>query len=319
MKILKITLLNINSLKGKHTINFRDEKFSKGLFTITGATGAGKTTILDAICVAMYAKTPRLSNPNELMSKYSGECFCEVEFEINGIEYRSKWSQRRARKKFDGKFQIAQMELAILKDGKIIESKLQEVPKRIEEIIHLDFKRFTKSIMLAQGSFDAFLKANPNERANLLEKITGMEIYTQISKRVFERKKIELERFEELKKEIGLIEILSSNDIIQIQIQTTQRRSQREDLKKIVHAIYEKINWLKNRENIKKEIQRHKEKLSLLEEEQKKQKLQFDKLSLAKKAKQHELSFQLFQDRLKKEMIKHTSKPVAAILDMQEI
>ncbi len=298
MKILKITLLNINSLKGQHSIDFRDEKFSKGLFAITGATGAGKTTILDAICVAMYAKTPRLSNPNELMSKYSGECFCEVEFEINGIEYRSRWSQRRARKKFDGKFQIAQMELSLLENGKIIESKLQEVPKKVEEIIHLDFKRFTKSIMLAQGSFDAFLKSNPNERAHLLEKITGMEIYTQISQKVFERKKIELEKFESLKKELGSIKLLSSTDIIQINIQIEQRKEQRESLKQRVHKLHEKINWLKNIEELKELVCKQKDNISILKESQKKQKPQFDKLSLAKKAKRHELSFLRFQDRV---------------------
>lgn len=298
MKILKITLLNINSLKGKHTIDFREERFSKGLFAITGATGAGKTTILDAICVAMYAKTPRLSNPNELMSKYSGECFCEVEFEIDNIGYRSRWSQRRARKKFDGKFQIAQMELSLLKDGKIIESKLQEVPKKIEKIIHLDFKRFTKSIMLAQGSFDAFLKSNPNERANLLEKITGMEIYTQISQKVFERKKIELENFEALKKEIGAIELLSSTDIVQINIQIKERKAQREYLKKRVHKLHEKINWIKNIEELKKLISEQKEKIIKLQEKQKREKPQFDRLFLAKKANKHELSLRLYQDRL---------------------
>ncbi len=298
MRILKITLLNINSLKGKHTIDFRDDRFSKGLFAITGATGAGKTTILDAICVAMYAKTPRLNNPNELMSKYSGECFCEVEFEIDNIGYRSRWSQRRARKKFDGKFQIAQMELSLLEDGKIIESKLQEVPKRIEEIIHLDFKRFTKSIMLAQGSFDAFLKSNQNERANLLEKITGMEIYTQISQKVFEKKKVELEKFESLKKEVGSIELLSSSEITQITVQIKQRKIQREDLKKILHKLHEKINWLKNIEELKKSIHEQKDEITNLKENQKKQKPQFDKLTLAKKAKKHELSFKLFQDRL---------------------
>ncbi len=301
MKILKITLLNINSLKGKHSIDFRDEKFSKGLFTITGATGAGKTTILDAICVAMYAKTPRLSNPNELMSKYCGECFCEVEFEINQVEYRSKWSQRRARKKIDGKFQTAQMELSLLKDGKIIESRLQNVPKRVEEIIHLDFKRFTKSIMLAQGSFDAFLKANTNERANLLEKITGMEIYTQISQKVFEKKKVELEKFEKLKKDLGGIEILSSNEIIEIKIQIDQRKIQKEELKKVIYTIHEEINWIKNRENLKKAVQKYKKRLLILEEEQIKKRTKFDKLVLAQKAQEHELSFEILQDRLKQE------------------
>ena len=78
MKILKIKSLNINSLKGEFEVDF--EKFLKdeSLFAITGPTGAGKSTILDIITCAMYARTARLSNPNELISRHTAECLCEV-------------------------------------------------------------------------------------------------------------------------------------------------------------------------------------------------------------------------------------------------
>ena len=186
MKILKIKLLNINSLKGEFEVDF--EKFLKdeSLFAITGPTGAGKSTILDVITCALYGRTARLSNPNELMSRHTGECLCEVEFEVKGKVYRSSWSQKRARKSADGAFQSAKMEVSEIESGKVLESYLSKVPKYIEELSGLDFDRFIQSMMLAQGSFDAFLKAKENERSSLLEKITGTQIYKQISQEIYQ-------------------------------------------------------------------------------------------------------------------------------------
>ncbi len=209
MKIVKIRLLNINSLKGEFEIDF--EKFLKdeSLFAITGATGAGKSTLLDVITCALYGRTARLANPNELMSRHTGECLCEVEFEVKGKVYRSSWSQKRARSKADGKFQNAKMEISEVQSGKILESYLSKVPKYNEALSGLDFDRFIQSMMLAQGSFDAFLKAKEGERSSLLENITGTQIYKQISceiHEIYSTKKKEIEFDESL---LGNIELLS--------------------------------------------------------------------------------------------------------------
>ena len=133
MKILKVKSLNINSLKGEFEVDF--EKFLKdeSLFAITGPTGAGKSTILDVITCALYGRTARLTNPNELMSRHTGECLCEVEFEVKGKVYRSSWSQKRARKSPEGAFQSAKMELSVVESGKILESLISKVPKYIED------------------------------------------------------------------------------------------------------------------------------------------------------------------------------------------
>ncbi|MBN2816043.1 MAG: AAA family ATPase [Campylobacterales bacterium] len=214
MKILKVKSLNINSLKGEFEINFEEFLNGESLFAITGPTGSGKSTILDVITCALYGRTPRLSSPpNELMSRHTGECLCEVEFEVKGKVYRSSWSQKRARNKADGNFQTAKMEIVDLEENKILESKLREVPKVMEEISGLDFDRFIQSMMLAQGSFDAFLKAKETERSTLLENITGTQIYKLISQEIYEtysQKKKDIEN-EEIA--LGSIELLDKEKV----------------------------------------------------------------------------------------------------------
>lgn len=194
MKILSLRLKNLNSLKGEWKIHFAAEPFAgNGLFAITGPTGAGKTTLLDAICLALYHRTPRMStlsaSGNELMTRHTADCLAEVEFEVRGQGYRAFWSQRRARDKVDGALQAPKVELARIADGEILTDKIREKESLTAELTGLDFERFTKSMLLAQGGFAAFLEANANQRAELLEELTGTEVYGQISQQVYERTK----------------------------------------------------------------------------------------------------------------------------------
>lgn len=191
MKILELRFKNLNSLYGEWLINFSDPEYiSNGIFALTGPTGAGKSTILDAICLALYGATPRLGkitkSGNEIMSRQTGECYAEVTFESQAGQFRCHWSQHRARRKSDGNLTDARHEISDAHTGKPIETKKSLVSGVIEEKTGMDFERFTRSILLAQGGFDTFLKANAEKKSKILEQITGTEIYTEISRRVHE-------------------------------------------------------------------------------------------------------------------------------------
>ena len=221
MKILSLRLKNLNSLKGEWKIDFTRSPFrDSGLFAITGPTGAGKTTLLDAICLALYHQTPRMKNisasGNELMTRHTADCLAEVEFEIKGEGYRAFWSQRRSRDKIDGKLQAPKVELARL-DGTIITTKINDKLNLTEQLSGLDFGRFTKSMLLAQGGFAAFLHADANERAELLEELTGTDIYAQISKRVFEQTREQQHALGQLEARAQGMELLSDEQRRQAQ------------------------------------------------------------------------------------------------------
>jgi len=266
MKIISLRFKNINSLKGEWKIDFSQEPFaSNGLFAITGPTGAGKTTLLDAICLALYHQTPRLNEPSpaeKVMTRHTSECLAEVEFSVKDKHYRAFWEVRRARNKSDGKLQGAKVELAVLggpssgngtddetSGDVILADKVRDKLDCIAEISGLDFGRFTKSMLLAQGGFSAFLNAAAGERAELLEELTGTEVYGQISAQVFDR-------FREKKSELTLLEaktesfdLLESAQIESFEIQRFEISEQilaQQNQQKVIQA---QLEWLKNLES----------------------------------------------------------------------
>lgn len=275
MKILKLRFKNLNSLAGEWEVDFTHPDYTEtGIFAITGPTGAGKTTILDAIALALYGKTPRLDkiskSENEIITRQTGECFAEVEFETNKGSFRAHWSQRRSRGNADGALQQSQHEIADLITGEVLENKIKNVLEKVEEVTGLDFARFTRSILLAQGSFAAFLKANSNERSEILEQITGTDIYSEISIKVHERNTAEKKKLDELQAFLGGLQLLGKEelDALKKDIESKNTDIQEVSVKKKesdtalgwLHAITKLEGELKDLEEAKKKHQKEKEK-----------------------------------------------------------
>lgn len=261
MRILRVRFKNLNSLVGEWEIDFTFPAYtSDGIFAITGPTGAGKTTILDAICLGLYGRTPRLNkvtkNDNEIMSRQTGECFAEVIFETQAGRFCCHWRQRRARKKPGGELQPPRHEIANADTGQIFETKLRGVAEQIEAVTGMDFDRFTRSMLLAQGDFAAFLQAVPDDRAPILEQITGTEIYSQISIRVHERRSEERKRLDTLLAELAGIQLLSIDDERQLNVGLAHKIQQDAALNQQIAQKGQAIAWLDGITRLRQEVKR---------------------------------------------------------------
>ena len=234
MKILQIHFQNLNSLAGEWRIDFTHVEYAaNGIFAITGPTGSGKTTLLDAFCLALYGRTPRLEriteSSNEIMSRHTGVCFSEVLFETKKGRYRCHWSQRRARGQATGKLQSVRHEIVDDCSGSVLESKLKDVARAVEEVTGMNFDQFIRSVLLAQGGFAAFLQASSDERAPILEQITGSEIYSRISQKVHQRRGEEQQRFALLAAEQASVTLLTTGEVEAITADLTGKKAAGEE------------------------------------------------------------------------------------------
>ncbi len=261
MKINQLRFKNLNSLAGEWSIDFTaPEYITDGIFAIAGPTGAGKSTILDAICLALYGRTPRLKtiskSTNEIMSRQTGVCFAEVVFETKEGCYMAYWSQRRAREKADGALQNPEHELSDTATKKVLTSQLTATAKEIEKKSGMDYGRFIQSMMLAQGGFAAFLQASGNERAPILEQITGTEIYSNISIHVFERQRTEKAQLENLKAENSGIKLLSREEEEQASKDLAEKNTDQANLSTKVEQLDNAVKWLATIDTIKTELEK---------------------------------------------------------------
>ncbi|MGY6566448.1 MAG: AAA family ATPase [Halomonadaceae bacterium] len=209
MKILALRLANLASLPGPLELDFTAPPLSDaGLFAITGPTGAGKSTLLDALCLALYGNTPRLrqapgrdaplpdvegetvstADPRTLLRRGTAGGYAEVDFlGRDGRRYRARWAVRRAREKASGRLQAVEQSLTDLDDERLLTAQKREFAELLPERLGLTFDQFTRAVLLAQSEFAAFLKADDNERSDLLERLTGTAEYSRISEAAYRR------------------------------------------------------------------------------------------------------------------------------------
>ncbi|MCX2522998.1 AAA family ATPase [Larsenimonas rhizosphaerae] len=211
MRIQRLVIHNLASLAGPHTIDFDAGPLAScGLFAITGPTGAGKSTLLDALCLALYGTTPRLrhatqqsaktpdvegdslamNDPRTLLRRGASQGFAEVTFiGIDNAAYTARWSVRRARDKAGGRLQASDQQLVRVSDNTVLNRHKREFQAEIAARLGLGFEQFTRSVLLAQSEFSAFLNADDNARSELLEKLTDTDIYSRLSREAYQREK----------------------------------------------------------------------------------------------------------------------------------
>lgn len=261
MKLLELRFKNLNSLENEWVIDFNHPEFEQnGIFAIAGPTGAGKTTLLDAICLALYGRTPRLdtisSSQNEIMSKQHAECFVELKFQTSNGLYSAHWSQRKAHNRPDGKLQQVKRELFDLKSERLLSSRISEVNQLITQITGLDFDRFTRTILLAQGRFADFLNAKEEERSPILEQITGTQIYSDISIKVHQIKSQEEKKLTELSAALDGITLLNDDELTELNNALSDSNQQLKIIDDQQKHINKLIRWWEESEAAKNTKQR---------------------------------------------------------------
>ena len=254
MKILAIRGRNLASLEGEFALDFTTEPLaSASIFSISGPTGSGKSTLLDAMCLALFARTPRTEqakerqvklkdvnndqlsqgDPRFLLRRGTASCYAEVDFvALNGHTYRSRWSVSRARDHEDGRLKAAQITLIDLDTNQEEKGNVSVLQTRIVELIGLTFEQFTRSVLLAQNDFSTFLKAEQGEKASLLEKLTGTELYSHISQAIYTKSSEAKNAYEQLNLQTKGVDLLPDEEVQRLQASLKEAQIALTDLEK---------------------------------------------------------------------------------------
>lgn len=290
MKILAIRLKNLASIEGTFEVDFQSEPLrSAGIFAISGPTGAGKSTILDALCLALYDKTPRFAASGEnlylkdmgesqvnqsdvknILRRGMGEGFAEVDFVgATGHRYRSRWFVRRARSKSTGSLQAQTMQVTDLDTEEELQGTKTELLNQLAALVGLTYEQFTRTVLLAQNDFTTFLKSREAAKAELLEKLTGTEIYSRISKEIYARYKEAEQELNQLKSTVSLIEVLTEEESMALQQEKAVVIERREKGVKQLAELNEKQNVVRSL-ILQRELLMQKQKEEAQEEEKRK-------------------------------------------------
>lgn len=304
MQIRRILLRNLHSIRSEVVIDFMASPLAdSGLFAITGDTGAGKTTILDAITLAMYGQLCRKANPVEALSHGAEEAFSECDFEAGGRIVRCQWRCWIPRSKKENPLPKTERTVAEWDEERheflvVAERKIKEVDAFVEEVSGLDFERFTRSAMLAQGDFAAFLKAQPRERSELLERITGTELYSELSKAAHERGNLEKAKLTELAAKRESLHVFSKEEMAEIKTALEQKQQDAKLSQENLNRAKSNLQWLRQLSQLRQQFLVASQNLAALEAEKSMQLDMETRLSLHRKTLPLHPTLARFDDKL---------------------
>ncbi len=260
MKLRRLTFKNLNSLAGTWSVNFDDPGFSGGLFAITGPTGAGKTTLLDALCLALFRRTPRLglvtASANEIMTRGTKECFAEATFSVDGADYTAYWSQKKTSGRGGAeKLQPPKCRFSRLAPVEaVLAEKADAMDRAVESVCRLDFERFTRTVVLPQGGFAAFLRADPKSRARLLEELTGAGLYRAISRQVYVRAKDEKDKLERIVMAAAERRVMSAEERAAARARVDESLGREKRLREETDELRAAAEWYRRRDELSRQI-----------------------------------------------------------------
>jgi len=300
MKILKIKLKNLNSLKGTHELDFTNAPLQDcGLFVITGNTGAGKSTILDAITLALFGRVPRFESrtAEEVLTHGMKECYAEVTFASQGKQYSSRWSIQKNSK---GNLKRAHREIADAQTNKILAKGTRDANRLIPKLLQgLEFEHFVRSVMLAQGDFVAFLKGT-EDRSQILERLTNSERYSQLSKAAHLRHKEAETALEREKNRIEEVQLLTDEDVENIQNELEEAEKNVKHIAKDNKQLQDQLQAIEQIEKWQAQKEKLQQSLQEISEKQKALTKDFERLAQHQKAQPFEQDWQKIQ-QLQKE------------------
>lgn len=283
MKLKKLTIDNIASIEHAE-IDFSEAPLrDEHLFLITGETGAGKSTLIDCLCLALYGSTPRLESankreggfedvsngeiirayePKQLLRRGTVSASVTLTFDDNdGIPYTATWQVRRARKKLENNIMTPERTLRTDEgiNPPVDLHKITEINNHITHLIGLDMNEFFRTVVLAQGKFAEFLNSNENEKAALLEKMTGTEVFALVGQKIFEVFRDKENLRNNLWSQLQNISLMSEEQKAQINEEIGQYSKEQAAVQHQCEGAKMMTDWLdemeKNKENLAKKEQ----------------------------------------------------------------
>ncbi|TNF23879.1 MAG: hypothetical protein EP329_26370, partial [Deltaproteobacteria bacterium] len=275
VRLHRIALENLSSLYGEHVVDLDEDLGGASLFVIVGPTGAGKSTVLDAVSLALFGETPRLDNSRardksedvdsrHIMSRGTGACRAVLDFsradgDGTRTRYRASWSCHRANRQPDGAFQNVKRSLERAREDGTFELLVDDHRRKVFEphferaLDGLTVQDFQRSILLAQGEFTALLKASPDEKAAILERLTSTEVYADIGRRANAMRRTATQAFEQAEARLEALKVLTPDELAELEARRAEAATRQAACRVALDRAEAAVRWLAREETLARE------------------------------------------------------------------